>query len=500
MNLRARLLASVAAVVLIALAATGALTYVSLRSYLIGQLSQALHADATALGALLAGTTAPSAATVGAVAPGAFVQLRSRSGQPLLTVSAVDAGGHRVGCRIPPRLTSAAPSGPPPGGPVIVDAAASVPGGSGFRLLSTRLADGRELLVALPLGNLDRTLRHLLAVEVGVGALALLPALAIGWALVRRSMRPLAEIGRTAALIAAGDIGQRAPGGAAPTEVGRVAAAFNTMLDRIQAALAAREASEADLRRSEARLRRFVGDASHELRTPLAAVSAYSQLLDRALAEDPAVAARAAASIGVETSRMSTLVDELLLLARLDEGRPLDLAGFELVDVVTEAVSACRAVDPDRAVEVHASGPVELVGDRLRVRQVVDNLLSNVRGHTPPGTTATVRIGSQGPWASVQVSDEGPGIPPEDLTRIFDRFVRVDPSRSRRSGGSGLGLAIARAIARAHGGELVATNRPGHGAAFCLWLPVEPVAGGTGPAEDVQAGAREVSDARGGSS
>ena len=331
------------------------------------------------------------------------------------------------------------------------------------------LDDGGQLVVALPLDDVEATLDRLVAVELGVALAAMAAAAALGWWLVRLGLRPLAQIEVTAEAIAAGQLGRRVPGEDARTEVGRLAAVLNRMLGRIEAAFAARDATEAELCRSEDRMRLFVADASHELRTPLAAVSAYAELFERGASERPEDLARSMAGIRAEASRMGELVEDLLLLARLDEGPPLRRGPVELVGLAAEAVAAARTVGPDWRIELHAAEPV---GRREagRIRQVLDNLLANVRAHTPPGTAATVSVRREGPSAIVEVTDDGPGMTADQAARVFERFYRADPSRSRQQGGAGLGLSIV----AAHGGEVTAQAEPGKGARLIVRLPATP--------------------------
>ena len=224
-------------------------------------------------------------------------------------------------------------------------------------------------------------------------------------------------------------------------------------------------------RRSEQQLRRFVADASHELRTPLAAVRAYAELFGRGAAERPEDLARSMSGISREAERMSVLVEDLLLLARLDEGRPLDREPVELGDVVLEAVDAARVVDAQRPIEVHVQ-PATVAGDRDRLRQVIDNLFANVRAHTPPGTRVSVSLHRVNGHAELSVSDTGPGLTDEERARVFQRFYRVDTSRSRTSGGVGLGLSIVAAVAEAHDGHADVRPTPGGGATFAVALPL----------------------------
>jgi two-component system OmpR family sensor kinase len=337
--------------------------------------------------------------------------------------------------------------------------------------------NGIQRIVALPFSGVSGTLSRLLNIELAVTGGALVAALLLGWWLVHVGLRPLRRIEDTAEAIAEGDLDRRVPGDTARTELGRLARVLNSMLTRIQDAFAQRDATEA-------RLRRFVADASHELRTPVAAVGAYAELFERGASERPADLARVIAGIRTETGRMGHLVDDLLLLARLDQGRPLEREPVELVGLAAQAVDAARAMGPSWPVRVEAREPVEIEGDEGRLRQVMDNLLANVRSHTPPGTSVVVRIGTEGDHAVVSVIDDGPGLAEDAAARVFERFYRVDGSRSRQSGGAGLGLAIVQAIVAAHGGRVTLTTEPGRGATFAVRLPMPPASNGPGPPAD----------------
>jgi two-component system, OmpR family, sensor kinase len=371
-------------------------------------------------------------------------------------------------------------------------AAASSSGGPSFRVRAQKDPQSGDVFVlAVPLIDQDSTLHTLFVTEVAVTAAAIVIALIGGWWLVRLGLRPLEDVETTADAIAAGNLDQRVPGADQPTEVGRLARALNVMLERIQSAFDARLRSEARLKDNEQHLRQFVADASHELRTPIAAVSAYAELFERYAADNPEDLPRVAAGIRAETARMDRLVSDLLTLARLDEGVPMETAPVELVSLASEAVRTAAAVGPEWPVRFTATRPVEVQGDKDRLRQIVDNLLANVRAHTPPGTTATVHVDQVENEAEIVVHDSGPGMPPDEARRVFERFYRADPARPRTHGGSGLGLSIVWAIVAAHGGTVRAESAPGEGMTVTVRLPTgapahpEPVPAPDGAPEPV---------------
>jgi two-component system OmpR family sensor kinase len=323
---------------------------------------------------------------------------------------------------------------------------------------------GQLLIVATSLRNVDATLHRLFLIELFVTLAVLAGLVALALWVVQISLRPLVAIERTAAAIGAGDLSQRIERAEPNTEIGRLGLALNAMLGQVERAFKAREASEA-------RLRRFVADASHELRTPLAAVRAYAELFRRGAAARPDDLERAMSGIGRESERMSLLVDDLLLLARLDEGRPLEQEHVRLDEVVGEAVETARTVEPARPIDLEAS-PALVLGDHDRLRQIVDNLLSNVRSHTPEGSPVHVRVSRNATSAVLEVEDTGPGLDEEEVEQVFERFHRGDPSRARSSGGVGLGLSIVAAVAAAHGGTASAESTPGKGSTFRVTLPL----------------------------
>jgi two-component system OmpR family sensor kinase len=273
---------------------------------------------------------------------------------------------------------------------------------------------------------------------------------------------------KTADEIAGGDLSQRVSPSEGRTEIGRLGHALNTMLSKIESAFAERQ-------RSEDRLRRFVADASHELRTPLTSIRGYAELFRRGAATRPDDLAKAMSRIEEEAARMGVLVEELLLLARLDQGRPLEVQPIDLSALATDAVADARVVEPQRTVDLDIDGTVVVNGDAVRLRQVLDNLLTNVRTHTPVTAAAVVRVRSDDGTAVIEVEDHGPGMDEDQQARAFERFYRIDPSRSRDSGGVGLGLSIVSAIVEAHGGKVSLESTPGEGATFRIELPVEGV-------------------------
>jgi two-component system OmpR family sensor kinase len=343
-----------------------------------------------------------------------------------------------------------------------------------YRLLATDLGNV-TVVTGLPMGDVDNTLGSLIGWEVIFTALGVLAAGGAALVVVRRQLRPLREVASTAHEVAQlplskGEVGvtARVPERLTDerSEVGQVGAALNTLLGHVEDALDARQ-------RSEQQVRQFVADASHELRTPLATIHGYAELSRRTSSADPEQLRRAMGKVEAETERMSALVEDLLLLARLDAGRPLERTEVDLTKLVLESVGDARVVAPDHRWTLDLEQePVTVTGDEHRLHQVVTNLLNNARRHTPPGTKVTVgvRPGKGGAGAVVTVHDDGPGIP-EDLQRnVFTRFTRGDTARTRDSGGAGLGLSLAHAITTAHGGDLVVSSRPGS-TTFTLTLP-----------------------------
>ncbi|WP_406674021.1 HAMP domain-containing sensor histidine kinase [Nonomuraea sp. N2-4H] len=352
--------------------------------------------------------------------------------------------------------------------------APAVSGDGEWRVLETE-GPWRTLVVAVDLEEVDAITRRLVLIELcGGGGILLILAVA-GVTIVRRSMRPLAEIERTAEAIAGGELGRRVPDGDPRTEVGGLARSLNGMLAQIEAAFAARSASEAAARRSEDRMRQFVGDASHELRTPLTSIRGFAEY---ARQNPQADSAELMQRVEKAAARMSLLVDDLLLLARVDQQRPLRMQPVDMLALAADAVQDARILAPDREIKLDVVGGAALIvsGDEVRLRQVISNLVTNAIVHTEPGSPIVVRAGGTADKVFVEVVDSGPGLTPEQVEHVFERFYRADSARSRRRSaedrGSGLGLAIVQALVEAHDGTVTVQSSPKAGSTFRVELPL----------------------------
>ena len=338
--------------------------------------------------------------------------------------------------------------------------------GSGLRYRAAAFAvgDGRTLVVAVQLHEADQTLHRLLVVEGLVGGGVILMLLLLGWVVIRLGLRPLERIGRVAREIAHGDLTRRVTPATPRTEVGRLGLSLNDMLMQIERAFADRE-------QSEARLRQFVADASHELRTPLAAIRAYTEAFRLGAATDPQTLERAMARTEGEVARMGVLVEDLLLLARLNQLPEERRQQVDLCELVEHAADDARAIAPARSVGLRTEGPIHVLADRDHLRQVLANLTRNALTHTPADSPIEVSVWRDQDRAVLEVRDHGPGLPDDIGDKVFERFWRADQGRRRGPGGAGLGLAIVKAIVQAHHGEVHARNASDGGAVFRVELP-----------------------------
>jgi two-component system OmpR family sensor kinase len=495
--LRTRLVAAVLALVAAALIAIGGISYFALKSYLVGRIDDQLLN-------LSRGTTVvavPNMQTDGPAPPTNWIiALKSDTG---------------VGQVIPDIPVESQPRWP-----TNYQQAAALPttpftsrasDGTDWRLLVSKEPNGDLFFVGQSLTEVEGATGRLVVLELIIGGATLLVIGAIGAGVIRRSLRPLTEIESKAAAITAGDLTQRVPeyepaAEVPQTEVGTLGRTLNTMLNEIEVAFQARADSEARAqsaavtahdaanaalqselraRRSEERMRQFAADASHELRTPLTTIRGFAELYRQGAAREPAEVGRLMRRIEDEAQRMGMLVDDLLLLARLDQERPLEQTPVDLRVVAADAVAAAHVVAPARPVSLDVApgtGPLIVTGDELRIRQVVSNLMTNALTYTPAETPVVLRlsadVGNDRRLAQIDVVDSGPGLDDDHMAHAFERFYRGDTARTRRaegghSSGTGLGLAIVAALVKAHGGTVEVTRTPGGGATFRVRLPLE---------------------------
>ena len=497
-TLRGRLIAGLVALLAVACACVGLVTYLALRGFLFDSLDQQLSVASQRYAACMqhqdgpppqwsAGMPPPPSPQCGGRIPG---QAAGTFSAELVNYRVTTVNIVRGKCDLSASDAAVLARLPVNGRPYNRD----LPSAHGeYRLTADRSPDGSVLVTGLPLGEMQTTLHSVEIAEIAVFSIALLLTGIIGTGWVRLSLRPLRRVTATAAEVTRLPLGSgevalpnRVPGADPRTEVGQLGVAFNRMLGHVESALARRHASEA-------RLRTFAADASHELRTPLAAIRGYTELARRHPGGLPDDVAHALARVEAESARMSGLVDDLLLLARLDAGRPLADEPVDLTRLAIDAASDARAAAPDRQWRLDLPGqPVVVHGDEQRLRQVLANLLSNAARHTPPGTTVTIALatpgGPDGPagavlagtdggsgrlagMATLSVTDDGPGIPADLQPELFERFVRGDSSRSRAAGSTGLGLAIVEAVVAAHRGHVGVTSRPGE-TVFVITLPL----------------------------
>ncbi len=465
MTLRARLLLSVSGLLVVALLGAGIVLVQFTRANLIEQVDRDLG-----IGGRGSGIFRPPGGGGDADDPTGrrtALMLLDDTGQVL---ESVPSGFASSPDPLPDLAPFFEPDGPRPGARGAIFDATSADGSVGYRVVLDQRA-GFWVALAAPLTGVQQTLATLVRNLVLVGLAALAGIVSIGWWLIRRDLRPIEEIARDTSRIAEGDLDHRVVHPADGSEVGRLGAAFNVMLDRIQESFVAQRASLDAKEASEGRLRRFVADASHELRTPLTSVRGYAELYRAGGLAEPAALDTAMDRIETESRRMGRLVEDLLLLARLDQGREARRDVVDLGRIVRDAVADARAIEPERPVAASVAADLHVTGDEDQLRQVVGNLLANVRVHTPRDAAVELTAVAGGHDVTISVVDHGPGIPAADAGRVFDRFYRADPARARERGGSGLGLAIAAAIVETHGGTIAHAETPGGGATFVIRLP-----------------------------
>ena len=465
LSLRGRLVIGVISLVIVGLLVSDVATYVLFQNSLLGRIDNQLTSRASVVAAANVIAHDCRANAVGFPA-NTVAALLAPDGSVQLSCTAVVFGGP------PPNSAPVLPKNLHPTGtdqPVSPITVSGTGGVHQYRLTAwaENSFNGQTVVLAIPIDDVPTTLGQLLQLELFI-SLAVVGATALlAWLIVTIGLRPLQRMGAAAGEIAAGNLSRRVEPATTRTEIGRLGLALNAMLSQIEAAFAQRT-------ESEQRLRRFIADASHELRTPLTSIRGYSEMLRRGAAESPADSDLARRRIEEESVRMSALVDDMLLIARLDQGRPLEMKPVNLQAIAQDAVDDARAVAPLRDITLNLNAPAPAVvnGDDTRLRQVLGNLVRNALVHTPSRTPIEISVTTVDGVARMSVADHGPGLRTEDRERIFEPFYRADPSRSRDSGGAGLGLSIVTAVVAAHGGTVEVKETSGGGSTFEVELPL----------------------------
>ncbi len=440
-------------------------THTALQNFLVGRIDDQLKtghgAAVTGLGGQPEGRGPTQSSPF---PPGTVVELIGPDGTVLSTVVSTPFGSSPSTARpgLPRSLPKSAMDTPT--SPYTVSGTNGV---AQFRITDwpENFYQGNYVVLAIPLTDVQTTLNQLVLLEASISLAIVVATAILALLIIRISLRPLQRMGAVAADIAAGDLSRRVEPATSNTEIGRLGLALNGMLSQIEAAFAERT-------ESNRRLRRFVADASHELRTPLTSIRGYSEMLRRGAGKSPSDSELARRRIEEESIRMTGLVDDMLVLARLDQGRPLEQAPVDLEAIARDALADARAVAPQRQISLSATGPVVVNGDDTRLRQVLGNLVRNALVHTPQNTSIEIAVSTEDSLGRISVADHGPGLGAQDMDRIFDPFYRADPSRSRDSGGSGLGLSIVSAVVTAHGGRVKVSETDGGGATFEVELPL----------------------------
>jgi two-component system, OmpR family, sensor kinase len=512
-SLRTKLITALLALVIFALAAMGIAGVSLLRGYLIGPVDNVLRnvtLQNTAIQAVsdeLSGAPAPTPTQEHLAVEGYAVFWLPTNGslEQIVQPSSAFYGAPSQESDLPASSVSAIQ----PWLTANTETPTTIPGASGdrWRVVSVPQPGG-TVIIGTDVSGIYTTIGRLAGVDLIVSVVIVFVLAIVGFAVVQANLRPLVDIEETAGEIADGHLNRRVPERDPHTEIGRLGRSLNTMLSQIETAFHAREKSEAAAHQSEERMRRFIADASHELRTPLTAIRGFAEYyrqrggLVRRWDRDrqPEAAAGTAATgltpgdldrimqrVEKEAARMGLLVEDLLLLARLDQQRPLARQPVDLLVLAADAVHDARLLAPARTIDlsVQPGAAFLVVGDEARLRQVIGNLMSNALTHTPDGTPVEVSVSSgtldpqaddHTPAAILDVTDHGPGMSQEQAHRVFERFYRADQARARTTGGSGLGLAIVRALVAAQGGVTSVRTAPGQGATFRIALPLEPEA------------------------
>jgi two-component system, OmpR family, sensor kinase len=460
-SLSGRLLVGVVSLVLLGLLVADGTTYLTFQKFLLDRLdSQLTNGRVAAVGVL--GGPGPGRGAEGQFPIGTIVELLRPDGTEIGLPLRYDfpSSTSKALPVVPAKLPTASETSP------AVVTVAGTGGVSEYRVAiwPEDSFQGNYVLLAIPMSDVQESLSQLLLLEALIGLAVLVATALLALIIIRIGLRPLQRMGVVAEDIAAGDLSRRVEPATPDTEIGRLGLALNGMLSQIESAFAERT-------RSENMLRRFIADASHELRTPLTSVRGYAEMLRRGAEKSPADSALARRRIEEESMRMSVMVDDMLVLARLGQGRPLEHEPVDLQAIARDTVADAHAVAPQREISLDAPRSVLVIGDDTRLRQALGNLVRNALVHTPPDTPIEVGLTSEDGVVRMTVADHGPGLGADDAARIFEPFYRADPSRSRDSGGVGLGLSIVSAVAGAHGGRVTVKETPGGGATFELELP-----------------------------
>jgi two-component system OmpR family sensor kinase len=467
-SLRGRLLIGVISLVIVGLLISDVITYVTLQNSLLSRIDEQLVARST-VNTAVAVLSSPNCQLRGPGSTtnfpaGTVTELIGPDGTVLAACYVQQFGSTSSAATpvLPKSLPKTAADAPTQ--PATVEGTGGI---SRYRIThwSENSFPGDVVVFAVPLTESEFTLRQVLLLQLAISLAVVVATAILAFLIIRISLRPLEKMGAVAEDIAAGDLTRRVEPATPRTEIGRLGLALNGMLSQIEAAFAERTASNN-------RLRRVIADASHELRTPLTSIRGYAEMLRRGAAESPTDSEAARRRIEEESIRMTGLVDDLLVLARLDQGRPLAKEAVDLRDIATDAVADAQVVAPQREISLSANGPVIVTGDDTRLRQMLGNLMRNALVHTPHQTPIEVAVAGDDGVGRISVADHGPGLAEGDVGRIFEPFYRADPSRSRDSGGAGLGLSIVSAVVSAHGGRVKVSKTDGGGATFEVELPL----------------------------